>query len=248
MNPQLQKLVAIQQIDTEIDEIQGTLALIPKQIDAGARELESKKGKLNALQAEIESLRKQRKKYEQDVQVENDHIAKTKSKLPTVKTNKEYSAILAEIDSIKKKIESIEEKELEVMEALEEKEKEIPGLQEEFRGEEQKFNEYKKKKEEELSRTRKELERLQARQRELMEAVDPKLAALYKKIAGVRGNAVVHIEGEVCQGCHQHIQPQVALEVRNSPDKIHHCQFCDRFLYAIPKPEEETETQTAVSK
>lgn len=248
MNPQLQKLVAIQQLDTEIGDIQSTLDLGPKQIEVAEKELEGKKGKLKALQDEIESLKKQRKQYEQDVQAENDHIAKTKGKLPTVKTNKEYSAILAEVEAIKNKIESLEEKELEVMEALEEKEKQIPGLQEEFKGEEQKFIEYKKKKEEELNRTRQELESLQAKRQEMMESVDPKLAALYKKITGVRGDAVVHIEGEVCRGCHQHIQPQVALEVRTSPDKIHHCQFCDRFLYSIPKPEEQTETQTAVPK
>lgn len=248
MNPQLQKLVHVQQMDNEIREIQEMVDLIPKQVVAGEKELESKKGALNTLQQEIEELKKKRKQCEQDVQAEQDRIAKTKAKLPTVKTNKEYSAILAEVDAIKSKIDGIEEKELEVMEALEEKEAQIPDLEKEFNGERQKFDEYKKKKEDELKRTQAELQGLEANRREAMESVDARMAMLYEKLRKARGVAVVTIEGEVCQGCHQQIQPQVALEVRTSPDKIHQCQFCDRYLYFIPKPEEETETETAVSK
>ncbi|MGP0565688.1 MULTISPECIES: zinc ribbon domain-containing protein [unclassified Nitrospina] len=247
MNPQLQKLVIIQQMDNEIAEIQELVDLIPKQVAAGEKELEGKKGALNALQQEIEELKKKRKQCEQDVQAEQDRIAKTRAKLPTVKTNKEYSAILAEVDAIKVKIDGIEEKELEVMEALEEKEAQIPDLEKEFNGERHKFDEYKKKKEEELSRTQAELQGLQDKRQEAVQSVDARMAAHYEKLRKARGVAVVKVEGEVCQGCHQQIQPQVALEVRTSPDIIHQCQFCDRYLYFIPKPEEE-ETETAVSK
>ncbi|CAI2718874.1 zinc ribbon domain-containing protein [Nitrospina watsonii] len=248
MNPQLQKMVTVQQLDNEITEVQSLVDLIPGQIQAGEKELEGKKGDLNTVQQKMESLKKQRKQFEQDVQAEHDRIAKTKGKLPTVKTNKEYSAILAEIETLKNKIDGIEEKELDVMEQLEELEKTVPALEQQFNGERQKFEEYKKKKEEELRRTQEELTGLQSKRQGLIDAVDPKMAVLYEKLCKARGVAVVPVEGEICKGCFQQIQPQVALEVRTSPDKIHQCQFCDRFLYSIPKPEEETETQTAVPK
>ncbi len=118
---QLNSLIALQESDSDIVELEESLALIPKQIESAEKELESKKGKLKVLADEIEALKTNRRQYEQDVQAENDHMAKTKTKLPTVKTNKEYTAILHEVEAIQKKISEIEDKELEVMEQLEAK-------------------------------------------------------------------------------------------------------------------------------
>jgi len=243
---QLQLLVKLQSIDQEIGELQDCLAIIPGQIASSEKELEGKKGKLNALQGEIDTLKKQRSQLEQDARSEADHMAKTKTKLPTVKTNKEYTAILSEIDAIKVKITEIEDKELEVMEQLEGREEEIPGLQAEFKGEEEQFNQYRKKKEEEQARVRKELGEAEQKRAGLAQTIDPQYVSLYDRVRQSRENlAVVAIKGETCQGCYQNLQPQVALEVRIG-EKLHRCQSCDRFLYFIPEPE--TQTETAVPK
>ncbi len=133
---QLKHLVELQKKDNEINDFKKCLEIIPGQIASGQKDLEGKKGKLNALREEIDSLKKQRSQLEQDARAEADHMAKTKTKLPTVKTNKEYTAILHETDAIKAKITEIEDKELEIMELLDVKEQEIPGLEAEFKGEE----------------------------------------------------------------------------------------------------------------
>ncbi len=239
---QLKNLVELQKKDNEINDLKKSLEIIPGQIAAGQKELEGKRGKMNALQEEIDSLKKQRNQLEQDAKAEADHMAKTKSKLPTVKTNKEYTAILHETDAIKAKITEIEDKELEVMELLDAKDQEIPGLEAEFKGEEDQFNQYKQKKEAEQARAQKELEEAEAQRATLVQDIDPKFVAHYDKIRKARENlAVVSIKGETCQGCHQNLQPQVALEVRTGV-KVHQCQSCNRFLCFIPEPEPQTET------
>ena len=159
---QLKNLVGLQKKDNEINDLEKSLEIIPGQIAASQKELEGKKGKLNALQEELDSLKKQRNQLEQDAKAEADNMAKTKTKLPTVKTNKEYTAILLETDAIQAKIRGIEDRELEVMELLDAKEQEIPGLEAEFKGEESLFHEYKQKKETEQARGRKELEEARA--------------------------------------------------------------------------------------
>ena len=170
----------------------------------------------------------------------------TKTKLPTVKTNKEYTAILHETDAIKTKITEIEDKELEIMELLDTKEQEIPGLEAEFKAEEDQFRQYKQQKETEQARAQKELEEAEAQRAALAQDIDPKLTSQYDRVRKARENvAVVTIKGETCQGCHQNLQPQVALEVRTGV-KVHQCQSCDRFLCFIPEPE--TQTETAVPK
>ena len=243
---QLKCLVGLQGKDNEINDLKKSLEIIPGQIASGQKELEGKRGKMNALQAEIDSLKKQRGQLEQDAKTEADHMAKTKTKLPTVKTNKEYTAILHETDAIKTKITEIEDKELEIMELLDTKEQEIPGLEAEFKGEEVQFRQYKQQKETEQARARKELDEAEAQRAALAQDIDPKLASQYDRVRKARENvAVVTTKGETCQGCHQNLQPQVALEVRTGV-KVHQCQSCDRFLCFIPEPE--TQTETAVPK
>ncbi len=243
---QLKCLVRLQEKDNEINDLKKSLEIIPGQIASGQKELEGKRGKMNALQAEIDSLKKQRGQLEQDAKTEADHMAKTKTKLPTVKTNKEYTAILHETDAIKTKITEIEDKELEIMELLDTKEQEIPGLEAEFKAEEDQFRQYKQQKETEQARARKELDEAEAQRAALAQDIDPKLASQYDRVRKARENvAVVTIKGETCQGCHQNLQPQVALEVRTGV-KVHQCQSCDRFLCFIPEPE--TQTETAVPK
>ncbi len=239
---QLKCLIELQKKDNEINESRQCLAIIPGQIASSQKDLEGKKSKLKALQAEIDSLKKQRGQLEQDAKTEADHMAKTKTKLPTVKTNKEYTAILRETDAIKAKITEIEDKELEIMELLDAKEQEIPGLEAEFKGEENHFHQYKQRKEAEQARVQKELEESEAQRVGLVNDIDPKFFSHYNKILKARENmAVVSIKGDTCQGCHQNLQPQVALEVR-AGEKLHQCQSCDRYLYFIPEPEPQTES------
>ncbi len=248
MNVQLQRLVNLQELDIEISDQNKILGMIPKQISKGESELEEKKGKLNSVLEVIESLKKNRSQLEQDVVAENDHMAKTKAKLPNIKTNKEYSALLSEVDAIKEKISGIEERELEIMEELEEKEKEIPGLKSEFEGYEKDFLIYKKQKEEEQTRVQKELDEMNKNRDELIQSIDPPLVRHYVNVIKLRGDrAVVLLEGEICQGCFHQIRPQLAIEIKKGED-LNHCQYCDRYLYWVPKTETEEQTQTTVSK
>ena len=144
---QLQQLVDLQKMDDEISECRQILNDIPRQLDSARGELEEKKSILKVVMDEIETLQKESKSLEQEVQSENDHMAKAKIKLPAVKTNKEYTAILTEVDAIKEKVSKIEDKELEVMEVLEIKAKEVPGVEKKCKEEDEHFNVYRQKKE-----------------------------------------------------------------------------------------------------
>lgn len=239
MNPQLEKLISLQEIDLEISVLKKLQELIPKQIESGQADLEGKKKDLNELKALIDSLQKKRNQFEQDVNAESDHLAKTKTKLPAVKTNKEYSALLSEIDAVKQKISDWENQELEVMEELELQEAKIPGLQENFKKEEEEFSAYKSKKEGELERTKKDMEIERARRKENFDSIETKWAKLYEKIIKMRGDkAVVALIGDNCQGCHHKVLPQQGIEVRGS-ENIETCHHCSRILYAAAEPKTE---------
>ncbi len=247
VNVQLDKLVALQRLDNGIKDLKNSLGIIPKQIADAQKQLESKKSRLKGLEEEIKDLQKQRNQCEQDVKAQNDHMIKTQQKLPSVKTNKEYTAILAEVEAVKVNIGEIEEKELGIMELLDQKEAGIPEARSEYEGYQKEFEEYKAKKDAEQARAEKELEEEVKRREELFNAIDPKWSREYQNIYTRREElAVVLLKGETCQGCFQQIQPQVAIEVKSSDKLIHSCQSCARILYCEPEAAEETES--AVSK
>ncbi len=242
MNPQLQRLIELQNTDSEITELDRGNAAIPQQIESGKSDLKEKQEELKQAEGVLAELQKKRKDLEMEVATENDHIAKTKSKLPAVKTNKEYTAILTEVDAVKEKISVLEDKELELMEELEEKEKGIPAFKVQCKEEEENFNAYKAKKEAEAKRTEEELEVLRARRHAAAGGIEEKLLGQYNKVFKARDSlAVVTIKENICQGCHSQILPQQVIDVKMG-ETINQCEQCSRILYW-----EET-SETAVPK
>jgi len=230
---QLQQLVDLQKIDDQISEHKKILADIPLQLESARGELEEKKNILKVVTDEIETLQKQRKDLELEVQGENDHMAKAKTKLPSVKTNKEYTAILVEIDTIKEKVSKIEDKELEVMETLEVKAKEIPGVENKCKEEDANFNEYRLKKETEEKRFKQELEGLMVKRKNISDQLDKPTLKNYEKIFTSReGRAVAGLRENVCQGCFQQVLPQTVIDVKIG-EKIHQCNGWMRFLFWV---------------
>jgi len=244
MNAELQKLIDLQALDREISEFENALASIPNQIQSATAEMAALTKEIEQAREVIASMRKSQKQLQADVQTENDHMAKTKTKLPLVKTNKEYTAIVTEVDSVKQKISSIEDKELEIMEVLEIKEGEIPAIEARFKEEEITFKEYKAKKEAEGERVKQELEAARDKRQGLIGSIAPEWAKSYNKITSHRdGVAVVRLLDSVCQGCFQLVLPQVVIDVKVG-NEIHPCPHCSRFLFWV----EETEEQPAVPK
>ncbi|SVB89733.1 uncharacterized protein METZ01_LOCUS242587, partial [marine metagenome] len=194
MNPQLLTLIELQKIDNEIAELERGKAAIPQQVESGRTGIEEKQIHLKEAEDNLLVLQKKRKDLEMDIAAENDHIAKTKTKLPAVKTNKEYSAILAEVETVKQKILVLEDQELELMEILEKKEEEIPPLKANCKEAEENFNIYKLKKEAEAERTEKELEVIRPKRSQVASSLEEKLLAHYTKVFNAReGVAVVSI-------------------------------------------------------
>ncbi len=237
---QLQQLIVLQSLDDEIAEHKKLLADIPLQIDAGCTELEEKKKILSNAKEELDALQKERKDLELAVQGENDHMAKAKTKLPAVKTNREYTAILSEVEAIKVKVSGLEDKELEIMEILEEKQKEVPGIEKKCNEEDARFQEYKAKKDAELDRMKQELGVLVAKRENVSGQLDRVIMQRYEKVAGSRdGRAVVMLQGSICQGCFQQILPQMVIDVKIG-ESIQQCSNCLCFLYLEEVPEAAT--------
>ena len=238
MNKQLEQVIRIQAIDKGIGKLEERIRKIPEAINKLYTECNSAKEQIESVKKEIETENKQKKALEIEVENEKGHLSKTKAKLTDVKTNKEYTALLTEIDNIGIKINKLEDNELELMELVEDKQKGIPHKEVELKEEERKFAEVKQEKEAELERLEKELEQEKEARNTITSTLDDDALHQYNNIAEVRGEgAVVKLIDDICQGCHMEVPPQFAIEVRKS-EEIHTCPQCGRILWfeKIPQP------------
>ena len=225
----MQKLLDVQDVDLKIETIEVRAAAIPDKFEKWRRLVEEKRAELEAQQGVVEEARKALRHSERSLEEKQEEKVKYDSQLPLIKTNREYTAILLEIDLVEKEASNIEEAILEGMAAVEEAEAEtlamkalLESAQEQARIEKEKLDHEQEQLEESLRGTRVERNQLAA-------DVDGSLLSQYDRIRTKRGGlAIARINDESCGACHILLPPQVVNEVIGQAVKV--CPNCHRLL------------------
>jgi hypothetical protein len=169
--------------------------------------------------------------YEMNLKMIHEQIEKSEKKLREIKTNREYQALLREIDDNRKKNSVMEEEMLQMMEQIESEEKKVAEIQQQT---EQMVQEAAAEKKEILDSTveeKKELERIEKKRRKIAEQIDSALLDKYCKILKQCGGvAIVPVDNSICGGCHINIPPQEFIEVQRGKT-LRFCPHCHRIMY-----------------
>ena len=119
MDQQLQTLIDLQALDTKIAALEGELARLPGQIEALQAAVAQARAGVQALKGRLDTAKKDTRGKEKDLEDAQVKRQKSEARLYEVKTNKEYSAVLVEIEEIKQEKAKIEEEILALMETQE---------------------------------------------------------------------------------------------------------------------------------
>lgn len=179
----------------------------------------------------LEALNKERRTLEQDVQDIESKAEKSQIKLNGIKSNKEYTAVLKEIDDLGKEKNKKEDQILQIMEEIEEVNRECDDIKHEQEKHKKEFEAEKKDIEEELLVLDREAEELEKQRSEYLKDVDADLFKKYDFMRAHRGGIAIGavIDG-ICQSCHLEIPPQKFNELIKC-DAIMSCPHCNRFIY-----------------
>jgi hypothetical protein len=235
MNPDLEKLVRLHQTETELKHVESELGEIPQKRRAIEDRLGRDRAHLDAARAALETSQKARKLNEASVQDLEVKRSKYKGQLMEVKTNKEYTAVLHEIEGVEREIKAREDVILEEMEKAE-------GLAASVKREETDF----KAVEAEAKQSQTELDattaRLQASagrlrgERDTVAATVPENAReIYARVAKQRGSGVAEAREGMCQACHVRMRVQIWVEVRKN-EQLFQCESCSRIYFYEPPP------------
>jgi predicted nucleic acid-binding Zn-ribbon protein len=244
---QIHLLMRLQELELAIRRFEEAIAAKPHELDPLIQALDAARASATHHRKALEALDKQRRQLESTIQEEQANLQKAQRKLLDVKTNKEYAAMLAEIESFKQRIAAHEDTILQLMEQAEACKQELLGLEEQISGAERRLAEGRRRNEAELSVLQQTLTERQEARTQALRCLDRPLTGLYQRLLSSRkGLAVVGIKNGTCQGCFLALPPQLMQEVRRN-DRILTCSHCQRILFwseqGMPSPPESSTSE-----
>jgi len=231
VNPDLRNLVALQDLEIKIASLQKLISDIPNKVQAFENELQRLRTEFQIRSAHMKELANRRRMLEGQVDTTKAKLSKFKDQLMTVKTNKEYTAMLHEIQMAEDQIRGEEDKILEIMEEMETKENHIKDAEKELNKKSTELQEAIKKTKESVPQLESELIILKEEKVLKESQVGMELLGRYRRIAEARkGIALAEAKDELCSACHVRIRPQMYADLIRT-ETIQACDSCSRILF-----------------
>jgi predicted nucleic acid-binding Zn-ribbon protein len=228
---QIRKLVELQKIDAQIYELKRALVDKPALLNTLSQNFEEKKTGLKALEERYKTLQVERKTFESELKSKEDAIAKTNSQLSLIKTNREYTAKLTEIEHLKADKSVQEEKILGAYDRADEVKVAIDQEKAALTLQEQEYLKQKGEIEGSIRDLEARVKTLDAQRSQILPLVDKTTLTRYEKIlVNKEGLAIVPVSGSSCGGCNMNVPAQVINEIKMH-DKYIVCEMCARILY-----------------
>ncbi|MDI6807986.1 MAG: C4-type zinc ribbon domain-containing protein [Candidatus Eisenbacteria bacterium] len=230
MREQLIVLPKLQEKDTGLRQLSDTIRGIPERIKAIEERIKTLDGVCASKKSELDIAMKKRREKERDLDSLSEEQKKFERQLFDVRTNKEYQALLHEIEQVKTKRSDIETVILELLEAEERLTAELTTSLFEHKRAQEKGAREKAELDKELADAKQKVESLRAEREELASSLKPDLKARYERILESKaGQAVAEVKRGGCGGCFAVLPPQTVNEVRKR-EKVISCEACGRIL------------------
>ncbi len=226
-------LYRLQQVDSRIDQIQARLRAIQQTIENDL-ELRSALERLEATDNKSREAERTLKLSETEVEKQRIKIEQTEASLYGGKVHnpKELQDLQKDIASLKRHLETLEERELEAMLSAENIEKELQAAKTDLERVQANLKEQNQDLTRESDMLRKDLEGLKAEQQAIITDIAVQALNAYEQLRKQkRGIAVTTVTDSSCEACGTTITPSQQQSAR-STSQLFHCPTCGRILYA----------------
>src|SRR5271157_6577499 len=236
MTSDLQNLIALQQIDSHIAALRAEIAALPAEVRQIEAKLASSKARVETIQSLMKADESARRKYESEIQDQQQKISKYRDQSLNVKTNQEYKALMEEIKFAEQKIAASEDKILEIMVAADVRRETLKKAEAELKAGTAENDREKEDARQRTAADEKELAELTAKRNELRAAVSEDALRHYDRVLQLRKTALAAVyENQMCSGCSVLLRPQVFQEAMTNQQFLT-CDTCKRILYYVPPP------------
>ena len=227
----LDLLLKLQVVDYDLGELERSKDYLPDMMENLNREISEAKQKLQDTLQRLEEVRLSRKNTELEIKTREAELQKYQQQMMSIKTNREYDALVAEIDHIKEVIRQRESELLDAMEQVEQLEKDVTVYREkDIQITENNQRQLKILQEKMDSIGDKVADKQTARTRLIAEISHPALTVYERVRRGRGGRAVVTVKKRACGSCFKSLTPKKIQEIKRC-DRVLTCDYCGSLLY-----------------
>lgn len=232
-DPQIEKLLIVQDRDAKLQKIELQLARIPKERQALEAQIGEERATIERARQALQAQKAERDEVDAAVKAKESAIQRFRTQQLEVKKNDEYRALTHQIEQGGTEIAELEERELELMLA-------IDAATEAFEAERAAI-------ETRIASQEKQISQLEAREGTVRASLEDARQALeasrdasdatyleqYDRVKQLvkRAPYVVKIEAHKCGGCHLRVSNEVSHGAMDAGEP-HFCDQCGRMVYA----------------
>ena len=226
-------LYRLQQVDSQIDQIQGRLKAIQQTIENDVM-LRAANEHFTTAENQYREAERALKLSESEVEKQQIKIQQTDASLYGGKVHnpKELQDLQKDIVSLKRHLETLEERQLEAMVLVEETEKNLQMANTDLEHVQSNLKEQNKDLTKESETLRKDLERLNSERQAVVTDIASQTLSVYDQLRKQkRGIAITTIADNSCEACGTTLTASQQQTAR-STSQLFHCPTCGRILFA----------------
>jgi predicted nucleic acid-binding Zn-ribbon protein len=237
MGPVLNGLLKLQSVENRLRAEKGKLTRCRRNVVIQENLIRSLQNALEAKKEEVQLTKVQFDRLELELKTKDETIARLRASLNIAKTNKEYAAVLTQLNTTKADNSKIETQSLELLKDIETDEAEVKDIQKQTDEQKEKLEQTRKESEILASKYQAEIDKIQIEWDHVAQIIPSKSLETFKRVAETYdGQAVALIEQQgnkkgpySCGGCFMGITAE-SVNMLMTKDDIIRCPNCTRIL------------------
>lgn len=237
MGPVLNGLLKLQSVENRLRAEKAKLTRCRRNVVIQENLIRSLQSALEAKKEEVQLTKVQFDRLELELKTRDETIAKLRASLNNAKTNKEYAAVLTQLNTTKADSSKIETQTLELLKDIEADETECRDIQKQINEQKETLEERRKESEALAGKFEAEIEKIQVDWDEAAQSIPRDALDMFKRVAETYdGHAVALVEQQEgtkgaysCGGCFMGITTE-NVNLLMTRDDIIRCPNCTRIL------------------
>lgn len=230
MQKDLSLLLDLQEIDDQLGELERSKIYLPEMIQNLEKELNELTQTIESDGNSLLECQKEQKMLELEIESSKKQLEGFQKQMRVIKTNKEYDALTAEMDSKRREISDKEEQVLTLMSRIDEYQEKLAEMKGRLKEVETGNSEQLKLLKDQASTLESKIDDKMKERNNIVKDINRQVIGIYERVRrGKGGMVVVPIRKKACGGCFKQIPPQRIQEIRRG-DRIFSCDSCGRIL------------------
>jgi len=232
MDERIEKLVKLQDLESQRSRIQQELRVLPGEIaraEASVTAAQSRSAEISAALSREESLRT---RQERETGEHRKKAARFRAQLDSVKTPEQAEAIEHEIRFATAEADRLENEEIASLERSEALEPELAQARSQVESLAADLDTIRVRTAERRQELETKMAALDSVRHAVRQSIEPEWLDRFDRLVSTRGAAIVRAENQQCPGCRMGLRPQLWNELREG--RLHACDSCGRMIYWDP--------------